>query len=503
MNFNAQETAVLKRLAAFLANGHGASAEAPAPKKRGRKAKAAMNGAAPAEKLTGAKLKAQKLLDGRVDPQSAQGKTLQSIINGKLDARKLEAREALGRKKAVKAEKPAKAKASNGKKPGRKAKAAKPEEKMTAAQAKAKTLIDSGKAPDGRTPEGKTIRGIADGKIDARSKEGRAVRHLLNGKAAPAAKAKAKAEKPAKAEKEEKPGRKKSADGPKLSGARAKAQKLLDGGVAPQSARGQVLKSIIDGKLDARKLEAREALGRVKAEKPAKEKPSKKAEDGSNGSESATPAAVSSEKLTAAQVKARALIESGKVPEGQEGDIVRGIADGKIDARSKDGRSVRHLLNGEEAPPPKAPKAEKVASAGGDGSDNKSLPGTLSDRIATVMGTDELRAAEVVERLKAKGWMPASNDPVNLVSWAFSQNPHKIFEKVKRGVYKVSAEAKTTKVTDTPKPAKSETKVAATAAPAPSAPQNEPLPSDEEMMASLGMEMGEEGERVGPIFDDQ
>jgi hypothetical protein len=157
--------------------------------------------------------------------------------------------------------------------------------------------------------------------------------------------------------------------------------------------------------------------------------------EGFSGETRKTPARTAGPWLTAAQEKAQKLLLKVD-PQSPRGKVLRGIVEAQIDGRSKAARAAMgrpvnptttSRLPDYDALPKEVP--------------GKSLPGTLSDRITAVMGTDELRAAEVVERLTTKGWAPVSNDPVNLIAWAFSQNPHKIFEKVKRGVYRVRPQA--------------------------------------------------------------
>lgn len=139
-----------------------------------------------------------------------------------------------------------------------------------------------------------------------------------------------------------------------------------------------------------------------------------------------------------------------------------------------------------------AKKGQKVSArkavASGD------LP-SLTNRLIEVMGKDDVGIPEVITRLAQKGWTPDSKDLPTYISYMLSSNKE-TFERVSRGVYRVSKSATNGKG---PKGAKGKVSpaktngvaskrkkaAAAAAAPAPAAP--EPAPSQaEQELAELG-----------------
>lgn len=65
----------------------------------------------------------------------------------------------------------------------------------------------------------------------------------------------------------------------------------------------------------------------------------------------------------------------------------------------------------------------------------------MSHAMATVMGSRSMASLEIVNALKARGWLPNAKRPRDYVSFMLSQN-RKVFERVKRGVYRVKAQPK-------------------------------------------------------------
>ena len=84
------------------------------------------------------------------------------------------------------------------------------------------------------------------------------------------------------------------------------------------------------------------------------------------------------------------------------------------------GRKLGLKSNGK--PTPKGASAEK--------------PPTLVAAIAEVMGKNNMAAAQVVEALSEKGWLPNNKDPKHGISTTLSLTPD-VFERVSRGVYRV------------------------------------------------------------------
>lgn len=62
---------------------------------------------------------------------------------------------------------------------------------------------------------------------------------------------------------------------------------------------------------------------------------------------------------------------------------------------------------------------------------------TLYILVATVMGRDTIGIPEIIRRLKARRWVPASKDVAAYMSLTLSSNTN-VFERVERGVYKVA-----------------------------------------------------------------
>lgn len=60
----------------------------------------------------------------------------------------------------------------------------------------------------------------------------------------------------------------------------------------------------------------------------------------------------------------------------------------------------------------------------------------MKEAMATVMGKQQMGAADVVAGLEKKGWMPNAEDPQQYVSYMLSSNKD-VFERVERGLYKV------------------------------------------------------------------
>lgn len=60
--------------------------------------------------------------------------------------------------------------------------------------------------------------------------------------------------------------------------------------------------------------------------------------------------------------------------------------------------------------------------------------------MARVMGTKTMGAAPLVAALKKRGWLPASENPQQYISYLLSSNKD-VFEKVRRGLYRVRKQA--------------------------------------------------------------
>lgn len=91
-------------------------------------------------------------------------------------------------------------------------------------------------------------------------------------------------------------------------------------------------------------------------------------------------------------------------------------------------------------------KTEKVRVA----SDDKMPP--LHERLRIVIGNDECSIPECIDRLRARdeSWVPESKELKAYISLALSTHVKDLFQRVKRGVYRVRAGAST----DKPKPIK-------------------------------------------------
>lgn len=93
------------------------------------------------------------------------------------------------------------------------------------------------------------------------------------------------------------------------------------------------------------------------------------------------------------------------------------------------------------------PKAKKTAQATAQvtkkqpaASKGASLP-PLKKAMLMVMGEETMTSGEIVEALEAKGWLPASKDPRQYVSFMLSSNTPEVFERTeKRGQYRVRSE---------------------------------------------------------------
>lgn len=152
-----------------------------------------------------------------------------------------------------------------------------------------------------------------------------------------------------------------------------------------------------------------------------------------------------------------------------------------------------------KAKPAKAPKAEKKGKkswgsrqAAGRREVADGLRPTFKDAIVKVMGNKAMTRDQVHDALKEKGWLPNSNEPRGYVGYMLSASKVKVtdasgketethlFDRVKRGVYKVrqdgapvAAPEKTeaAPVKAAKAPAKRAAKTAAKAAPAAKAPE--------------------------------
>ena len=83
---------------------------------------------------------------------------------------------------------------------------------------------------------------------------------------------------------------------------------------------------------------------------------------------------------------------------------------------------------------PKGPKGTRGRKPRADGKPK------LKDGIRMVMGRSTMNAGEILEGLKAKSWMPESNNPQQYISTILSSNSD-MFERIqnRRGYYKVKA----------------------------------------------------------------
>ena len=103
-------------------------------------------------------------------------------------------------------------------------------------------------------------------------------------------------------------------------------------------------------------------------------------------------------------------------------------------------------------PKPKAAAAAKAPKRGAKKSNNRATQGrrdvakglrpSLKDSMTQVMGSKVMNASDVYEGLKAKGWLPNSNDPRQYISYSLSSFKDR-FERIegKRGYYRVKAGA--------------------------------------------------------------
>ena len=110
----------------------------------------------------------------------------------------------------------------------------------------------------------------------------------------------------------------------------------------------------------------------------------------------------------------------------------------------------------------------------------------LKEAIATVMGKKTMDAGQVIDGLKKRGWMPDAEDERGYISYALSSNKT-VFERVKRGFYKVREGVTFAKRQAAPKAkAKTGKKAAAkTTAPAPTT-----TPEDQKTLQSVGVGEG-------------
>lgn len=123
---------------------------------------------------------------------------------------------------------------------------------------------------------------------------------------------------------------------------------------------------------------------------------------------------------------------------------------------------------------------------------------TMREAMAIVIGSGQMEAAEIVEGLKKRNWMPNAEDPQQYVSYMLASNKP-TFERISRGVYKVREGATFTKKAKKAEKAeakKTETKKAAPAAPSPkaaapkAAAANTGKKTTDEELGDLGLKTG-------------
>lgn len=110
----------------------------------------------------------------------------------------------------------------------------------------------------------------------------------------------------------------------------------------------------------------------------------------------------------------------------------------------------------EKAAPAKAAPVKKTKTAAVKpaekarvAADDKMPP--LHERLRIVAGTDDVTIPEAIERLRARdeSWVPESKELKAYISLAFSTHTKDVFQRVKRGVYRVRTGASTEKAPST------------------------------------------------------
>lgn len=231
-----------------------------------------------------------------------------------------------------------------------------------------------------------------------------------------------------------------------------------------KSKQATLLKAFLASKVDLRSAEGRElsrqvseVLGlpvKAKAEKPAKPEKAEKVEKAEKPAK-AEKAAKGGGSL---KDQAQAVLDSKKFHhKSKEAAALKAFVESKADGRSKEGReaatAICQILG---LPAPKKPgraKAEKPAKAAketpsGKGGEDaaseaptpspKKRPGATADRprtidaVAEVLKGGTMNAAEVVQALTDRDWLPGSNNPKSYIGFILSQNKD-TFEKDPKG----------------------------------------------------------------------
>jgi hypothetical protein len=141
----------------------------------------------------------------------------------------------------------------------------------------------------------------------------------------------------------------------------------------------------------------------------------------------------------------------GPKPKAQKTAKVAGIKTGKkVAAKAAGGKTPKKTAGKKSVN--RATQGRRDVAAGHRPS--------LKDAMTQVAGNKDVNASDIYEALKAKNWLPNSNDPRQYISYSLSSFKDR-FERVEskgRGFYKVRAGAATNGTTGAAKAAKVETK---------------------------------------------